>query len=529
MSIIEKIMKNNKNQNNPTIVITSDETMMSSYTGGIFLGFSTCMPTGIFPSWLYFKTIAPPVPRKKGRAIQADYGLRMVEATLRENGFNEQEVAVVHPKDLKKTIGDETEIIAVGGHDILGINPPTSEFVEFLQTGPPLNRLKFIELIKQPAVQNRTLIVGGKSAWQVAEVDIMDRLGINHVYLGEAETKLPETIKSILKNEEVPRIIHSNQPSTHQIPSIKGATIHGLVETMRGCGRGCDFCTPSMQKIRFKPIEKIMRDVQVNIDSGLNSILLHSEDILRYGSRKITPDQQKVIKLFKKVSQTQGVKEIKTSHISLSSAYHNPDLIQEITEICMELPNQEIIGTQTGIETGSPKLLNRYMKGKALPSTPNEWPNIVEQSLGLLNDNNWFPACTLMYGLPQETEKDVKLTLDLLDNIKNTSKIVVPLNFVSMEGSALSNDKSFTAKDMQPIHWILIGECIEQSIDSIKKLQKQNKKIMTPKGNYFKTKLVNYFIKFLINNSQKYIKDLKKGKPPKDYQNLKKNYRKPEI
>ncbi|WGI16681.1 radical SAM protein [Methanonatronarchaeum sp. AMET-Sl] len=529
LSFFKKIIDPNKPESSPKVVLTSDETMMSDYSGGVFIGFSTCMPTGIFPTWLYFKTVAPPVPREKGRAVQADYGLRIVESTLLENGFSREEVAVVHPKDIEKVVGENTEIIAIGGHDILGINPPTSEFVEFLQTGPPLNRVKFLELIRKPVVQDKKIIVGGKSAWQVADKEIMDKLGINHVYLGEAETKILETIKSILEGEKLPEIIEGEEASVEQIPLLKGATIHGLVETMRGCGRGCDFCTPAMQKIRFKPIENIVKDVETNLNAGIETALLHSEDILRYGTKKITPKPKKVIKLFNEISKLERVKSIKTSHISLASAYHNQELVKEISDICMALPKQKIIGTQTGIETGSPKLINRYMPGKPLPSKPEKWPEIVEQSLGLLNDNNWFPACTLMYGLPEETNEDIKLTLDLLDDIKHTSKIIVPLNFVSMEGSALSKNKSFTAENMDPIHWKLIGECMEQSIDSIQNLIKQKNEILTPTGNYLKTKIFNYFIKYLIKHAEKHIKDLKKGKPPKNYQNLEKNYRIPDL
>lgn len=64
------------------------------------------------------------------------------------NVFGEAEVAVVHPHDLEAVVGERTELIGMGGHDYLGINPPTSEFVEMVNTGPPYNRVKFFELIR---------------------------------------------------------------------------------------------------------------------------------------------------------------------------------------------------------------------------------------------------------------------------------------------------------------------------------------------------------------------------------------------
>ncbi|NQE53763.1 hypothetical protein C5S29_09230 [ANME-1 cluster archaeon GoMg3.2] len=85
------------------------------------------------------------------------------------NAFGEAEVAVVHPHDLEVVAGERTEIIGIGGHDFLGINPPTSEFVEMVNTGPPYNREKFFELMKKPVMREKIVVAGGKAAWQLAD------------------------------------------------------------------------------------------------------------------------------------------------------------------------------------------------------------------------------------------------------------------------------------------------------------------------------------------------------------------------
>ncbi len=82
----------------PKVVLTTDETMMSNYRGSIFVGFSTCMPQGIVPDWLFFNVWSPPVQRKDGRAVYSDFGLRIVEASLVKE-FGKEEVAIVHPRD----------------------------------------------------------------------------------------------------------------------------------------------------------------------------------------------------------------------------------------------------------------------------------------------------------------------------------------------------------------------------------------------------------------------------------------------
>jgi len=499
--------------------------MMSNYRGGMFLGFSTCMPQGILPDWLFFKIFAPPVPRNNGRAILADFGLRMIEASLLEHGFDESEVAVVHPADLRDVVSSETRIVAIGGHDLLGINPPTSEFVELASTGPPYNRVKFLELLDNPALENVDVVVGGKSAWQVADERIMDRLGIDYVHMGEGERSIPEMFGKILNGEEVPRIVEGKVVSVEDIPNLRGGVIHGLVEIMRGCGRGCKFCTPGMQKMRHKPIDHILRDVKTNLEAGAEVPLLHSEDVLRYGTYEIAPNREKVLELFKKVSDLNGVKAMGTSHVALATVYHNPDLVREVSEIVHTLPEQKRIGTQTGIETGSPRLIEEHMRGKALPSSPEEWPEIVNQSLGILEDNSWIPACTLVMGLPGETRDDVVRTLELVDEIKVHDALIVPLSFVSMEGSSLSMENSFRVRDMLPEHWQLLGECTEHDARLVGELKKE----LDISGGPVMGWIFDMMAEYLTKNAEKYAQIMKKGNPPREYGEDQQDYTIPEV
>jgi len=73
-----------------------------------------------------------------------------------------------------------------------------------------------------------------------------------------------------------------NVPGVNEIPVIKGASVNGLVEIMRGCPRGCKFCSVTLRPLRFIPLEKILSEVEVNIKSGVKGVILHSEDVLLY-------------------------------------------------------------------------------------------------------------------------------------------------------------------------------------------------------------------------------------------------------
>ena len=508
---MDKVMRKNESHS-PKIVLTTDETMMSNYRGSMFVGFSTCMPQGVFPEWFFFRVFSPPVPRKNGRALYSDFGLRLVEASLTKE-FGEDEVAVVHPYDLERVVGNRTEIIAISGHDFLGINPPTSEFVDLIDTGPPYNRLKFFELMMKPVMKDKVVVAGGKAAWQLADEAIMDKLNIDYVHLGEGELTIPLTFKSIIEGEKLPRIIEGKAPSVEEIPNIIGATIHGLVEIGRGCGRGCSFCTPNMLKFVCKSIDHIERDVKTNVAAGQTAIILHSEDVLRYGANGMTPDKERVLTLFKRVASVKGVNIITTSHVALATVYHNADLVKEISETCYSMLPQDWIGAQTGIETGSEQLLAKYMKNKALPSSAAKWREIVTQAFGILDDNNWVCAATMINGLPGETTDDVVKSIELVEELKKSStlSLVIPMNFVSMCGSVLDSKQTFTIKKMTPEHWQLLGECLEHDLNVVPKLFRL---LDSTSGGFIKNWLFYFTVKHITNGLKKYANSMKGGEPP---------------
>lgn len=499
-------------RDSPKIVLTADETMMSRFRGGMFVGFATCMPRGILPDWFFFRVWAPPVPRTNLRALYSDFGLRIVEASLAKE-FGEDEVAVVHPHDLEKAVGSSTEIIAISGHDFLGINPPTSEVVDLVNRGPPYNRVKFFELMQKPLMKERVVVAGGKAAWQLADEATMDKLNINYVHLGEGEITIPQMFRSILAGEEVPRIVTGEGPRLEEIPNIIGATIHGLVEIGRGCGRGCSFCTPNMLRVMHKPIDHIEKDVITNARAGQSSILLHSEDVLRYGATGMVPDTERVLKLFTRVASIKGVDDISVSHIALASVYHNPGLISALAEMCSSELDQDWIGTQTGLETGSERLLARYMKNKALPSSIEKWHEIATQAFGILDDNDWVCAATMINGLPGETTDDVIKSIELVEELKSiaTKSLIIPMNFVSMRGSFLDCQETFTAKKMTREHWQLLGECLDHDLKVVPQLLRR---FDTNGSGLITGRLLELSVKRITSGLKKYVQAMRRGESP---------------
>ncbi len=134
-----------------------------------------------------------------------------------------------------------------------------------------------------------------------------------------------------------------------------------------------------------------------------------------------------------------------------------PKLFHELSEIILQ--NQNWWGTEIGIETGSPEIAKKIMPAKAHPFKAENWHDVVCDGMGLMHDNKLVPACTLIVGLPEETEDDVLKTMDLVDDLKDMRSLIVPLFFVPL-GKLKSKDW-FTRTELNERHKELLIKCAE--------------------------------------------------------------------
>jgi len=135
------------------IVLTADRTLMSEYHGGLFLGFSACVPKGLIPDRLYFSLLCPSVGVNRDGSVKfAPCGIRKIEATLLNYGFQREDVIVAHPEYMGKVVGSNTKVVGIAENDPLGIAPATSSFTGLLG-GEAYMAIKFRELLNHPAIK----------------------------------------------------------------------------------------------------------------------------------------------------------------------------------------------------------------------------------------------------------------------------------------------------------------------------------------------------------------------------------------
>jgi len=432
-------------------VLAADYTLMTDYRGVPLATFFSCIPTDFWYSRLVFRILAdPPKLDPDGQPIRVPYGLRKVEASL-VKAYGRENVVVADPRFLDRYIGEETEVVGLHSMDPLGLGPVSMSFTVG-GTMTPYTKAMFLDLVRRAQRPNRRykVVLGGPGTWQFDYREgLQQELGIDHIVHGECDHFVGDIFEKVRSGDAPPvmRFTNATAPRVEQVPKILGPTMHNMVEVMRGCGRGCEFCEVTLRRPRYFPLDYIADEVAVNARIGGDSIQLHSDDIFLYrleNWKTMEPNEDAVKELFRHVMSQPGVRHCYPTHGTVSAAVTNPRLIEDIAKIVHAGPSKWV-GIQCGIETGSPRLSRSVLHRKAAPFTADEWPDLVVQGTEILNRNYWFPAYTIILGLPGETPEDAWMTVDLIDRmeqIPNNHFVTAPLTFVpigALRGEAFYN------------------------------------------------------------------------------------------
>jgi radical SAM superfamily enzyme YgiQ (UPF0313 family) len=138
--------------------------------------------------------------------------------------------------------------------------PYLAKYFEMLMNDPAIKKAKKNGL---------KVIVGGPGAWQFRYREkAVKNFGIDCVIEGEAENVIGKLVNAAMNGDELSshyEVGVGEAPSLEEIPDIVGPSINGLIEI----GRGCEFCNVTLRSLRWYPIEKIERELSVNLNSGV--------------------------------------------------------------------------------------------------------------------------------------------------------------------------------------------------------------------------------------------------------------------
>jgi radical SAM superfamily enzyme YgiQ (UPF0313 family) len=376
---------------------------MTNFSGVSFFGFGHCVPYRLVPEPFLKKVLGSPLETDgRGTARTATYPLRKVEAALLNAGFERKQVIVTTPNKIRRAITKDTRIVGLSVVDPLGKAPVTYTLASLLGGGDSCTKVEFLTLMKEVKAlkkqYNFKLIVGGQGVWQLPPV--RKALDIDTLFFGEAEVTFPKLASSMINGEKTPPIVYGETPSVDEIPTIVNPSISGAVQITRGCPRRCEFCSPTMLRFRSVPLEKILAEVKDNVKNGAKYIDLRSDDTLLYGANGIWVNHEAVIKLFEAVTEKYKVSAT-FPHVSVATVRQDPRLVKEISEIA-RFDSEHPIFPDVGLESGSPRIIGKYMCGKPRPWTPQEWSETVLEATGIMNENHWYPCYTMIVGFPDE-------------------------------------------------------------------------------------------------------------------------------
>ena len=437
-------------------VLVSDTTLARNYRSVPLLDFLASAPTSALPGSIYNFLKGPPPPSDGGKAAFAPYAIRKLEASVLKD-HRRDEVVVAHEDHIAEFVDDDTELIGVSTMDPLGLGPLTMSYAVFFDTTAPAYVQREFESLLARANRARAgkkakLIVGGPGVWELTvRPEELERNRIDYAYQGEADDIISDLFRYVTEdsgeNTEffrgfqtfdesfhkewksnskfISRYQFSKQfPRLEDIPDIVGPSVKGMVEVMRGCGIGCDFCEVTLRPLRYYPPEKVRRELEVNLRAGMDNAWLHSDEIFAYEhGRNFEPNQEAIFALFSAVMATPGVAQTNPTHgrISIPAAY--PEFIRKLSRIIRAGPDNWI-GLQMGIETGSDKLALDHMPNKTLPlrvGPDGTWAEIVWQGTYVLNKYYWRPAFTVQVGQAGETPEDNWETVALINRMSEST------------------------------------------------------------------------------------------------------------
>ncbi|HDN76238.1 MAG TPA: B12-binding domain-containing radical SAM protein, partial [Acidilobales archaeon] len=453
----------------PKVVLTSDQAIFTDFSGLDALGFGLCLPYRLVPRFIQYRILSPSIPLINNRAPVAPYPLSKIEAALLAAGFKREDVYIVPPSYLSQMISEDTAVVGIHVLDPMGLAPVSWTLRVLSGGGDTCTHYEFEKLMrivrKLKERYRFKVIVGGPGVWQLKGLE--DRYGIDVLFEGEAELTFPKLVNDILNGKEVPRYVFGESIPPNLIPPIITPSRNGIVQVTRGCPRRCKFCSPTMFYFRSIPLETVMKEVEVNLRSGIKSVGFATEDILLYGAKGLRPNLEAIKKLFDGVialmRKYRVTNPVGFSHVTLSTALAAKEAVRYISEV-NRLGDDRPSFPQVGIESGSPRIVAKYFRGKPYPWKPEEWQDVVVDGSKLLNDNYWYPCYTYIIGFPDATPDDYILTIELLDRLREEGfkgwtfpLLLVPIGGTLIERSGFKEFLTLKKLPQEAIDAIVAG------------------------------------------------------------------------
>jgi radical SAM superfamily enzyme YgiQ (UPF0313 family) len=451
----------------PKVVLVADRTLSADYKI-LFEGIFSTMQTTKVPSAAMRSFVAPRAKTDaSGRAVQAPLGLRRVEAgLLRYNGLTADEVAVTTPERLESLLGPQVKIVCFSSSDPLGngmSNTTTTNFWGGELYTRYFSRQTLSMLLKAKERYGFKVIGGGAGAWQWKQYpDPTAQACLDYVYEGYFEDSGPELFDAVLNGGTAQKHIIAAKTGADRICPIRGASLLGIIELSRGCGRGCHFCTIAHKKMEHLPHDLILSDLETNVAAGVRSVVSGSEDFFRYGATGLKPDYDKLRDLLVEMKRVKGLSFMQIDHANITSvAQMTDEQLAEIRRLLTWEAKSKYLWVNMGAESANGHLVAANCPGKVAPYRAEDWEGLLYQTAERMTRNDYFGVFSLVLGLPGETPDDVARTRKFVRFLEKQNAVVFPVFYEPYAPAEIEAGKRFTLAKMSHEQLELYQACYE--------------------------------------------------------------------
>ena len=341
-------------------------------------------------------------------------GLLYVAATLRKKLGIEPRIIDAHAEGL--SLGDIEHIIGKEKPDLVGFSVLTFNLLDCIAV---------TERIKKVS-PSTTVCYGG---WHptLYPVETMMLGYVDYVVIGEGEETFCELV-SVLSKDCVPlesellsingigfldgnneveitpsRLVEKNLdtlpfPAYDLIDLKKYSNILAItsdsvaIMTSRGCPHGCSFCDIRKSRYRFRSSENVMGEIVYWYNAGVREFYIQDDNF--------TINRNRAIQLCRLIIDS-----------GLDVKYKISSRVDHLDDELLDfLKKSGCYRINFGVESGSQKVLDYLQKGITLPQ--------IEQAFILAKKYGIDTFAYVMIGCPDETDKDLEQTAQLIKRIK---------------------------------------------------------------------------------------------------------------
>lgn len=313
-----------------------------------------------------------------------------------------------------------------------------ADIIGFSCTSPQMKHA--LQLAKQIKKTNNWIVFGGVHPSSLPE-DTLKYEFIDAVVVGEGEQAIVEIAKGnrkkIIKmpyiqnldNIPFPDRIFIKQERNIQQAFYENNLRIGSIFSSRGCPFRCRFCASNQvwsRIVRFRSPENILNEFIKLVDD-------YKIDFVKFSDDTFTLKRDLVMDFCRRKIE----KNVKTKW-GCNIRVNTVD--REILELMRKANCTEV---WAGVESGSPNILKDMQKDITI--------NQVKEIFKITKDLGFFRRAYILLGMPNENYKDIKMTEELIDEIK--PDYVGFTILASYPGTEFYNHKQYANTD-----WSLVDE-----------------------------------------------------------------------